>query len=102
MPTENAMTEARATLDAVQVHHDHLDEILAAGTAMPDEVKRLNSRIGVGLKLAEVEALLAIAEAIHAAAPTRGVVRVEGNVTQEQADAIRRRFAEDDRRRGMT
>lgn len=67
MSKQNALHTAGATVAAVQAYDERLAELYADGTADPLEVKALNSRIGIGLKLAEIHALIAIAEALESA-----------------------------------
>lgn len=88
MSNENAPSvpsnraRALATVDAVRVYDEQLGEIYAKGLSRPAEVKALNSRIGVGLKLAEIHALLAIGDAVSSGA----IERLRGQLLPSSAE----------------
>lgn len=56
---------AIAHAHASQAFDQYLEEELESARPDVDNVKRLNAKIGVGLKLAEVHATLAIADALE-------------------------------------
>lgn len=65
MRKQNAKSLALSHVAAVRAYDDQLETELARPRVDHDTVKTLNAHIGVGLKLAEVHASLAIAEALE-------------------------------------
>lgn len=85
-------SQALAHAEAAIAYEAQLEEELARVRPDRETIKALNAKIGTGLKLAEVYATLAVADAHRGPSAE---LRVDGTLTQEQADELRERFGYD-------